>query len=60
MAALRESLRELIQRQFTGTEQLVHFRKLESAASEDDLRSLFEDLERLRSLTDEGNDKPRK
>lgn len=47
---IREGIKKLIDRAFAGQEQLAYFHKLESAASEDDLRSLLDDLERLTTL----------
>lgn len=57
--ALRESLRGLIEQRFVGTAQAAYFRKLEGAASEEDLRSLLEDLERLATLSEEGDEEPK-
>jgi hypothetical protein len=47
---LRDHLRALIGGKFQGAAQAVYFRKLESAASDEDLQSLLEDLYRLESL----------
>lgn len=53
---LRGSLRAMIEQQLAGTLQGTYFRKLEGAASEEDLRSLLEDLDRLRALSEEEGD----
>jgi hypothetical protein len=50
---LREGLRELITQRFSGTGQLAYFRKLEDAASEEDLQSLLDDLRRLEQLSED-------
>lgn len=52
----KENLRQLIAEQFSGTSQTAFFRKLDSAASEDDLRSLFDDMSKLDALTKESDD----
>lgn len=44
---LRENLRKWIASQVSGNEQLAYFHKLESAATDDDLASLVQDLEKL-------------
>ena len=53
---LRDNLRALISTRFQGTTQAAYFRKLESAASEPDLQSLFEDIHKLEAFSDESND----
>jgi hypothetical protein len=50
---LREGLRALINERFSGSGQLAYFRKLEEAASEEDLQSLLEDLRRLEKLSED-------
>jgi hypothetical protein len=50
---LREGLRDLITRKLSGTQQLAFFRKLEEAASDNDLKSLLEDMDRLEKLSEE-------
>jgi hypothetical protein len=50
---LRESLRGLITRRLTGTQQAAYFRKLEEAASDNDLQSLLEDMDRLEKLSED-------
>lgn len=50
MDDLRNGVREFINRAFSGPEQVAHFHKLESAATDDDLQSLLDDLTRLASL----------
>ena len=47
---LRTGIKNLIDRAFTGSAQVAHYQKLEKAASEEDLRSLFEDLNKLATL----------
>ena len=56
---IREALKKMIAERFTGPQQAVYARKLETAASDDDLRSLLEDVSRLESFSkDSENDKP--
>ncbi|MGE0710325.1 MAG: hypothetical protein AB7N76_13570 [Planctomycetota bacterium] len=57
--ALRDSLHAMIEQRFAGTAQAAYFRKLEGAASEEDLRSLLEDLERLEAFSGEDDEAPR-
>jgi hypothetical protein len=52
---LRTRLKDIISGKFAGTEQALYFRKLESAATEEDLQSLLEDIHRLDKLS-EGQD----
>ncbi|MBL8792468.1 MAG: hypothetical protein JNM56_01045 [Planctomycetia bacterium] len=47
---LRDKLHELIARRLSGTAQAAYFRKLEAAASNQDLQSLLDDLHRLEQL----------
>ena len=47
---LRTGIRNLIDRVFTGSAQVAHYQKLEKAASDEDLRSLLEDLTKLAAL----------
>jgi hypothetical protein len=47
---MRAGARALIEKIFTGQEQLVHFNKLESAATEHDVQSLLDDLTKLAAL----------
>ncbi len=54
-AALRESLRSMIER-LSGEQQPVYLRKLEKAASDEDLQSLLDDLYRLESFDQEKED----
>lgn len=49
-APLRDQLRELIQRMLQGSLQAAYFRRLESASSDNDLRTLLQDVERLAAL----------
>ena len=53
---LRDGVKELIGKTVIGEEQLVYFHKLEGAASEDDLQSLMDDLEKLAMIREFGND----
>ena len=56
-ASLRDRLREIVNQQLEGTLQAAFFRKLEQAASDRDLRTLLEDIERLSVLgQDDSND----
>jgi hypothetical protein len=48
--SLREKLKALIERTFQGGVQAAYYRKLETAASDDDLRSLLEDMQRLEDM----------
>jgi hypothetical protein len=50
---LRDKLHDVIARRFTGSEQAAYFRKLEGAASEEDLQSLLDDMERLETLSED-------
>jgi len=52
----REELRRIIADRFSGTAQAAFFRKLDSAASEEDLRSLLDDMSKLDALTEESDD----
>lgn len=51
-----DELRHVIRERFSGTAQAAFFRKLDSAASEDDLRSLLEDMSKLDTLSEESDD----
>lgn len=44
---MREGLAEMIEQKLADSAQAAYFRKLHKTASEDDLRSLLKDLERL-------------
>lgn len=44
---VREGLANMIEQKLVGSKQATYFKKLNNAASDDDLRSLLEDLERL-------------
>lgn len=50
---LRGNLQDMISRNFEGTARLAYFRKLEEAASEEDLQSLLDDLHRLEKLSED-------
>lgn len=52
----KQHLRRVIRERFSGTAQAAFFRKLESAASEEDLRSLLEDMSTLDALTQDSDD----
>ncbi|HUT57749.1 MAG TPA: hypothetical protein VNA25_07840 [Phycisphaerae bacterium] len=54
--AIRERLSQMIAERFSGPLQQVYARKLESAASDDDLRSLLEDLSRLEVFSEDSDD----
>ena len=60
IADLRKKVKDLISGQ-NGSKQLAFFHKLEDAATEDDLKSLLDDLEKLSALEeltkDEENEK---
>ena len=56
MEDLRQGLQQAINQLLSGEEQAAYFHKLEEAASEEDLRSLLDDLERLRALDDLNQD----
>ena len=49
---IREKLKEMIRNRLAGHQQAVYARKLEDAASDEDLRSLLEDLSRLEALSE--------
>jgi DNA-binding TFAR19-related protein (PDSD5 family) len=47
---LRLGVKELIERVFTGSAQVAHYQKLEKAATDDDLKTLLEDLSKLAAM----------
>jgi hypothetical protein len=51
---VRQNIEELISR-FSTPQQAVHFRKLRSASSEQDLLSLYEDMQRLNGLANDAD-----
>ena len=51
-----EDIRQVIRERFSGTEQAAFFRKLESAASEEDLKSLLEDMSMLDVIEEDSED----
>jgi len=53
---LRGHLQTLIAGKFQGTVQAAYFRKLENAATDDDLQSLMEDIYRLETLEEGADD----
>lgn len=54
--AARDTLEALIAQHLPGPQQSVYSKKLESAASDDDLRSLLEDILRLAAYSKEESD----
>jgi len=55
----RDDLQALITKWFSGSQQAAYYRKLESAASDEDLKSLLEDIMRLDEFSKEGNNDPK-
>lgn len=51
--SLRDRIKDLIAGRLAATTQAAYFRKLEQAATDDDLRSLLADVERLRTLEED-------
>ena len=49
-SAVRGEIQKLIEEKLEGSLQAAFYRKLESAASEDDLKSLLDDIQRLETL----------
>ena len=47
---LRSGVRDFIDRAFSGPEQVAHYNKLETAATDEDLQSLLDDLTKLAEL----------
>jgi hypothetical protein len=47
---LRAGVKNLIDRVFTGSAQVAHYQKLETAATEEDLKTLLEDLTKLAAM----------
>ncbi len=52
--AVRENVRMMIER-LNAPLQAAYYRKLEGAASDEDLRSLLDDLRRLDAMTEDGD-----
>jgi hypothetical protein len=52
----REEILKLIQEKFTKPEQAIYCRKLETAASDEDLKSLLEDILLLDELSKDSDD----
>jgi hypothetical protein len=52
---LREHLKGLIAGKFSGTVQAAYYRKLETAATDEDLQSLLEDIHHLEALSEESD-----
>lgn len=48
---IREALRKMIAERLNGPQQAVYARKLKDAASDDDLKSLLEDITRLEEFS---------
>ena len=55
-ATVKEALRRMIAERLSGSQQAVYARKLESAASDEDMRSLLEDMSRLDAFSAEPDD----
>ncbi len=55
-SVIRETLKGMITERLAGSQQAVYARKLESAASDDDLRSLLEDISRLEAFSEDSED----
>lgn len=55
-AGLREHLQALIGQKLQGSVQAAYFRKLEHAATDDDLQSLLEDIYRLEAMQEGADD----
>ena len=53
---IREEILKLIQERFAEPEQAVYCRKLETAASDEDLKTLLEDILRLDELSKDSDD----
>jgi hypothetical protein len=56
---MRATLERMIREYFSGSQQTLYARKLERAASDEDLKSLLEDISRLKKLSDETGDAER-
>ncbi len=54
--SIRAKLRSMIADRLQGSMQAVYARKLEDAASDEDLKSLLEDIARLDALAEDGED----
>ena len=52
---VRESIEKLLREKLAGAEQAVYMRKLKSAASDEDLLSLLDDLARIEKLPEESD-----
>jgi hypothetical protein len=52
-ATIRETLKRMIHKRLGGPMQAVYARKLEKAASDEDLRSLLEDISRLQTFAED-------
>lgn len=52
----KEDIHRVIRERFSGTEQTAFFRKLESAASEEDLKSLLQDMSKLEAMEEDSED----
>jgi hypothetical protein len=53
---LREKVRQVIERKLQGGVQAAYFRKLEAAATDEDLQALLEDMCRVEALEKEQDD----
>lgn len=55
---LRAGVRQLINRLFTGSELAAHHHKLERTATDQDLKTMLDDLARLAQLREQKKDDP--
>ena len=60
VADLRSGIRELIERAFPTSAQVAHYQKLEKASSDDELRTLMDDLTKLAAMREQRNENERK
>jgi hypothetical protein len=54
--AIRATLKKMVSERLSGPQQAVYARKLESAASDEDLKSLLEDISRLDAFAEDSED----
>lgn len=52
---LRTAVKELIGRVFTGPELIAHYHKLDKMASDEDMQSLMDDLNKLAAMREQQN-----
>jgi len=55
-SVIRETLKKMIGERLAGPEQAVYARRLENASSDEDLKSLLEDIARLQAFSEESED----